>query len=350
MRYFFIFLFLTACTFNPASSAPIPDDLGLNVPPDAHVTVFAEVPNARAMTLAPNGTIYVGTRSEGVVYAIRDTNQDNIGDEVNTILSDLSLPVGVTYHEGFLYVSEVSRILRYDPQTKETIVITDDFPQDLHHGWKFIDIGPDNKLYVPIGAPCNNCEEGDPYAALLRMNLDGSEQEIIARGIRNTVGFAWHPQTRELWFTDNGRDNLGDDVPPDELNKLILNGHYGYPYCHGSIQDPEFTSRTCGEFIAPQVELGPHVAALGMMFYTSDMFFEYQNKILIAEHGSWNRKEPIGYRIMAVDPEEKTYSVFADGWLEQGKAWGRPVDVLEYIDGSILVSDDRAGRIYRIYR
>lgn len=342
MKYVFVLLFLVACTFNPASSVEAPEDLPLSLPEGASVEVYAEAENARAMTLGDD-VLYIGTRSRGVVYAT--TNETRI------ILEDLNMPVGVDFHDGYLYVSSVSEIIRYDPATEESIVIYDDLPDDYHHGWRFIAVGPDEKLYIGVGAPCNVCDEEDPYATIARMNLDGSDFEVVARGIRNTVGFDWHPDTQELWFTDNGRDNMGDDIPPDELNKLNFIGeHFGFPYCHGSVQDPKFDSRNCSEFTQPIVELGPHVAALGMLFYEGEMFPEYQGQILIAEHGSWNRKIPIGYRIMAVNPEEKSYEPFATGWLDGESSWGRPVDVLEMPDGSILVSDDSGDKIYRIYR
>jgi glucose/arabinose dehydrogenase len=235
-------------------------------------------------------------------------------------------------------------------------VIRDDLPQDHAHGWKFIAFGPDGWLYVPVGAPCNICEPNpNRYAAILRMKPDGSQLETFARGIRNTVGFDWHPSTKELWFTDNGRDLMGDDTPPDELNRAPKAGlHFGYPYCHGgTIQDPEFgAKRKCTEFTPPTQNLGPHVAALGMRFYTGSQFPEaYRNQIFIAEHGSWNRAHKIGYRVTLVTlkgNQPVSYTSFATGWLQGERAWGRPADVLVLPDGSLLVSDDEAGAIYRI--
>jgi glucose/arabinose dehydrogenase len=214
---------------------------------------------------------------------------------------------------------------------------------------------PDGLLYVPVGAPCNICEpDENRYALISRLKADGTGSEVFARGIRNTVGFDWHPVTKELWFTDNGADNLGDDIPPDELNHAPKKGlHFGYPYCHGGdIPDPQFgKKRSCSEFTPPVQKLGPHVAALGMRFYTGSMFpAEYRNQIFIAEHGSWNRSTPIGYRITVVQLENNkavSYKPFAEGWLQRGGAWGRPVDVLVMPDGALLVSDDEAGAIYR---
>ncbi|MEE8242297.1 MAG: sorbosone dehydrogenase family protein [candidate division NC10 bacterium] len=340
-------------------------DLPLNkirLPDGFEISIYAsDVPGARSMALGPNGTLFVGTRV-GKVYAIIDRNRNNRADEVITVARGLRMPNGVAFRGGALYVGEVSRVLRYDniearlsnPPTP--VVVNDTFPGDRHHGWKFIRFGPDGQLYVPVGAPCNVCERSDErYALIMRMNPDGTGLEVFARGVRNTVGFDWHPETKTLWFTDNGRDWLGDDVPPDELNHAPRKGlHFGFPYCHGGdISDPEFGEKhACEEFVPPAMKVGPHVAAIGMRFYTGTMFPDrYRNQIFIAEHGSWNRSTPIGYRVTLVRLEENravTYEVFAEGWLQGNAAWGRPADVLVMPDGALLVSDDRAGVIYRI--
>lgn len=335
----------------------------IRLPRGFAITLYAEnIPNARSLTQSSNGTIFVSTRNAGNVYAVQDTNGDFIADEVITILRGLHMPNGIAFRNGSLYVAEVSRVLRYDDiETRlknppKPVVVNDGFPSDTHHGWKFIAFGPDDMLYVPVGAPCNICEKADPrYASIMRLKPDGTELEVFAHGVRNTVGFDWHPLTKELWFTDNGRDWMGDDLPPDELNHAPRKGmHFGYPYCHGrNIVDPEFGhKRPCSEFAPPAMELGPHVAALGMRFYTGTMFPQtYWNQIFIAEHGSWNRSERIGYRVTLVRLEENravSYETFAEGWLHDGKVWGRPVDVLVMPDGSLLVSDDYAGAIYRI--
>ncbi len=340
-------------------------DLPLNkirLPDGFEISIYAsDVPGARSMAVGPNGTLFVGTRV-GKVYAIVDRNRNNRADEVITVARGLRMPNGVAFRGGALYVGEVSRVLRYDniearlsnPPTP--VVVNDTFPGDRHHGWKFIRFGPDGQLYVPVGAPCNVCERSDGhYALIMRMNPDGTGLEVFARGVRNTVGFDWHPETKTLWFTDNGRDWLGDDVPPDELNHAPRKGlHFGFPYCHGGdISDPEFGGKhACEEFVPPAMKLGPHVAAIGMRFYTGTMFPDrYRNQIFIAEHGSWNRSTPIGYRVTLVRLEENravTYEVFAEGWLQGNAAWGRPADVLVMPDGALLVSDDRAGVIYRI--
>jgi glucose/arabinose dehydrogenase len=321
-----------------------------------------KVPGARSMTVSPNGTLFVGTRNEGKVYAIRDTNNDYRADAVMTLLDGLHMPNGVAFRNGSLYVAEIDRILRYDNiesnlnHPPAPVVVNDSFPSDQAHGWKFIRFGADDKLYVPVGAPCNVCERDDKrYASIMRMNADGTGLEVFASGVRNSVGFDWHPRTKELWFTDNGRDMLGDDLPPDELNNAPRKGmHFGFPYFHGnSIPDPDFANgKMAGAYTPPARPLGPHVASLGMRFYTGTMFPEqYRNQIFIAEHGSWNRSSPLGYRISVVRLEGNravSYDIFAQGWLQGGRAWGRPVDVLVMPDGSLLVSDDHRDAIYRI--
>ncbi|MBI2877312.1 MAG: sorbosone dehydrogenase family protein [Candidatus Tectomicrobia bacterium] len=349
---------------SPASSGRELPLHQIKLPPGFEIGIYAShVEGARSLALGQGGTVFVGTRDEGKVYAILDRNQDQKADEVLTLARGLNTPNGVAFRNGALYVAEVSRVLRYEEieahlsRPPKPVVINDRFPRDQHHGWKFIRFGPDGMLYVPVGAPCNICLSDDPrYAAILRIRPDGSGLEIFARGIRNTVGFDWHPETKELWFTDNGRDWLGDNRPPDELNHAPRKGlHFGFPHCHGkSISDPKFGEQhPCQAFVPPAMELGPHVAALGMRFYTGTSFpNDYRNQILIAEHGSWNRNTPIGYRVMLVRLEGNRavkYEVFAEGWLQGGRAWGRPVDVLVMPDGALLVSDDQAGVIYRIH-
>ena len=273
------------------------------------------------------------------------------------------MPNGVAFREGDLFVAEVSRVLIFrdieanldNPPDPE--VIFDDYPEDHHHGWKFIRFGPDGWLYVPVGAPCNICERSNPvYASITRLQPDGSHREIFASGVRNSVGFDWHPQTQDLYFTDNGRDWLGDDMPPDELNRATERGrHFGYPYCHGrAIRDPDFgEGQDCTRYESPILNFGAHVAALGLRFYTGTQFpASYQNQLFVAQHGSWNRSEKVGYRVMLVRFDQKGRPLaepFAEGWLDQnGKVWGRPVDVEVMADGSLLVSDDHAGLIYRV--
>ena len=338
----------------------------IKLPPGFAIELFARVDNARQMALGRTdtngGTLFVGSMRAGKVFAV-PFDAAFKAKSVSTIASGLQMPVGVAYKDGNLYASAVSRILRFDDIERRLdtppvpVLVTDKLPTETHHGWKFIAFGPDGKLYVPVGAPCNVCErEGDRYANILRMNTDGSAMEVVARGVRNTVGFDWQPQNRELWFTDNGRDLLGDEIPPDELNHAPRVGmHFGFPYCHGGdLSDPEFGSRRrCDEFAAPVQKLGPHVASLGMRFYSGSMFpAQYRNQIFIAEHGSWNRSKKIGYRISLVRLQGNkavAYETFASGWLQGESVWGRPVDVLVLPDGSMLVSDDYAGAIYRIF-
>jgi len=339
----------------------------IKMPPGFHIMVYANnVANARSLEYSPDGTLFVGTRGEGNVYALKDTDGDFRVDTRYTIASGLTRPNGVAYRNGDLYVAERSRILRF-PQVEQNLrnnmdyeVVYDQYPTDASHGWKYIAFGPDDKLYVPVGAPCNSCESADPiYASLTRLNPDGTGFEIVQHGIRNTVGFTWHPQTKELWFTDNGRDHLGDNQPACELNHASKDGlHFGYPYCHeGDLPDPEFgIGKNCEDYVAPIQKLGPHVAPLGLEFYTGTQFPQgYANQVFIAEHGSWNRSFPIGYRVTLVGlnaaGESTGYRPFATGWMDDatGEYWGRPVDIELLPDGSMLVSDDFKNVVYRIF-
>ncbi|SHF31055.1 Glucose/arabinose dehydrogenase, beta-propeller fold [Fodinibius roseus] len=358
------FIFFFGCTSFDGCAQQVIDNLSL--PEGFSVEIYAsDVPDVRQMVLSNGGMVYAGSRDAGKIYAIADHDNDFQADTVYTIDEDLRLPSGVAYRGGSLYVGAVSRILRYDDiderleDPPEPVVVSDSYPSEGHHGWKFIAFGPDGKLYVPVGAPCNICDsDKEMYASITKMSADGSNREIIAHGVRNSVGFDWHPETGELWFTDNGRDWMGDNQPPCELNHLTEKGqHFGYPYKHGSgIWDPEFgeQGKDSGQtFRPPARELGPHVAPLGMIFYTGDLFpEEYQHDILIAEHGSWNRSEKVGYRITRVSlngDKAGSYESFAEGWLQENDAvWGRPVDLLQLSDGSVLISDDHRGVIYRV--
>jgi glucose/arabinose dehydrogenase len=358
--------------------ADLPLDL-IKMAPGFKIELFASgVTKARQMALGSKGTVFVGSRDRpagDTVYAVVDRNGDHRADQVIPIVKGLNEPSGVAFRDGTLYIGEIHRVVKFDDiESKlqspgEPVVVNDKLPQDRHHGQKFIAFGPDGLLYVPVGGPCNVCdkEKDDPrYATILRMKPDGSGLEVFASGVRNSVGFDWHPGTRELWFTDNGRDNMGDDVPRDELNTAAKRGlHFGFPFCHqGDVSDPELgKARPCSAFQAPARALDAHVAAIGMRFYTGTMFpAEYRNQIIIAEHGSWNRSVPQGYRLSLVKLEGNkvvSYTRFAEGWLRGlkpaaaggamvGDVWGRPADVLVMPDGSLLVSDDRAGVIYRI--
>ncbi len=339
----------------------------IRMPEGFSIEVFADdMPEARSLVLGEQGTLFVSTRKRGDVYAIPlevDGDGQYRAGKRRTIASDLYMPNGVAFRNGDLYVAEVNRILRFDNieeqiaasvEAPEFEIIRDDYPSARHHGWRYIAFGPDDKLYVSIGAPCNICDEPG-YAVITRLNPDGSDREVFAEGVRNTVGFTWHPDTGVMWFTDNGRDWMGDDLPPCELNRAPRAGmDFGFPHCHGaSILDPDFAGKhRCDEFTPPALELGPHVAPLGLKFYTGDQFpEEYRKQLFIAEHGSWNRSEPIGYRIVLVRVEDGnavSQEIFAEGWLQDGDSWGRPVDLLILPDGSMLVSDDAGGRIFRI--
>ena len=346
-----------------AAHAGAPADF-LHVPPGFKAEILvADVPGARSMALGEAGTLFVGTRfGGGTVYAIRDALGDQ--PQVTKFVQGLKVPNGVAFRDGALYVAEQQRILRFpqaerrsvEPRVPEVVVAQLPYKTGLH-AWKYLAFGPDGKLYVPVGAPCNICDEQE-FGLILRMNADGSGREVVARGVRNSVGMSWHPQTGELWFTDNGRDMLGDDVPACELNRMPVAGlNYGFPFCHGGdLADPEFGKLgSCADAQAPVQKLGPHVAPLGVRFYTGAMFpAEYRNQVFIAEHGSWNRSKGVartGYRITLVrlaGNAAVAYETFAEGWLDGDKVLGRPVDLLIAPDGSLLVSDDERGAIYRI--
>ncbi len=360
-----------AATVAPAAQAPDASSLStIKLPPGFSIEVYASnLTNPRQMVLSPNGTLFVGSMRLGGkepkdIYAVVDRDKDNKADEVIAVAKGLQSPNGVAFHDNALYVAEMNRLLRFDNieanlKTPPPPVVVAKLPGEAQHGWKFIAFGPDGKLYVPVGAPCNICDrrKEDPrFASILRMNADGSDAQVYVYGVRNSVGFDFHPTSRELWFTNNGRDMLGDNVPPDTLNRVSKQGvDFGYPYCHaGDIPDPEFgKARKCSEFISPAQKLGPHVASLGMAFYTGSMFpEEYRNQIFIAEHGSWNRSQKSGYRLTVVKLDAKgnaiSYEPFAEGWLQGQSNWGRPVDVLVMPDGALLVSDEQANVIYRI--
>lgn len=328
--------------------------------------VTDQVPGGRSMALGEQGTLFVGTRGNrssqgrgGDVYAVSGISDDFKADQVDVIASDLYMPNGIAFRDGSLYVAEPNRLLRYDDiesslnEPPEAVVVNDSYPSDRHHGWKYIAFGPDQRIYLPVGAPCNICESSDDYAVMTSIKADGSDKRIEAKGIRNTVGFDWHPVTNELWFTDNSRDLWSDDLPPDELNRVSERGqHFGFPYEYGrGHRDGAFEVPDL-EFELAALELPAHTAPLGMKFYTGDMFPEkYKNNILIAHHGSWNRSEPDGYYISFVavqDNQAQAQEMFVEGWLQDKQYWGRPADLLQMPDGSLLVSDDHAGAIYRI--
>lgn len=356
-------IFLAFTIFQITCSAKtLPLNL-IHLPPHFQISVLSDaVPGARQMVLGSKGTLFVGTRAEGKVYALTLDQSRTKVKEINIIANHLTLPNGVAFRDGDLYVSALDRILRFKAieqhlkNPPKPQVVYDKFPNNTYHGWKYIAFGPDGWLYVPVGAPCNVCLSKDSrFATIMRVAPDFSHAEIYVYGVRNSVGFDWDPETKLLWFTDNGRDWLGDKLPPDELNIATKQGlHFGFPFYYGNnVLDPEFGKMAPKlHFTPPVQQLGPHVASLGMKFYSGKMFpKEYYHQIFIAEHGSWNRSKKIGYRITLVKHRGNkviSYQPFATGWLQGESAWGRPVAILQMPDGSLLISDDYAGAIYRI--
>lgn len=339
----------------------------IQLPENFTIDVWAaNIPNARSLSMSEEGIVFVGNRQENNVYAVIDENGDGKADFRYTLAEELNSPNGVAYKDGDLYVAEINRILKF-PDIKNHLtdpsfeVVYDQYPTEGHHGWKFIAFGPDGLLYVPVGAPCNICDpEKDIFASITRLDVSAKDPfpEIVAHGVRNSVGFDWHPDSKNLWFTDNGRDQMGDNVPECELNAVTETGqHFGYPYWHaGDVKDPEFgdAGEEQSAYQAPKAKLGPHVAPLGMRFYAGNMFPDsFKKSIFVAKHGSWNRSKKSGYTVTNVlleGSEVTGENVFASGWLDDAsqEVWGRPVDVQELPDGSLLVSDDMAGCIYRI--
>ena len=332
----------------------------LKLPKGFKLDLYASgIANARSLRLGDKGTVFVSNRQLDKVYAIVARNGRR---ETKVIASGLDRPNGLAFQSGTLYIAEgtkISKIERIEDQLDnppKPVVIYDDLPNHQSHGWRYIAIGPDNKLYINVGAPCNICIPPEENAQIRRINLDGSGAEVFARGVRNSVGFDWHPVTKELYFTDNGRDWLSEDLPEDELNRVTKAGqHFGFPYCHqGNFTDREFGwGHSCDEFVKPVALLGPHSAALGMRFYTGKMFPEaYRNAIFVARHGSWNRTKKVGGDVIVAklnkDGSVKSVEPFLTGFLQNNEYWGRPVDVHFMKDGSLLVSDDYAGAVYRI--
>ena len=352
----------------PVPSFPIPtaaDQLPvakLKVPPGFKVEVWAPgVLDARGLRLGDKGTVFVSSLFvAGKVYAITDKGGKR---EVKTIAEKLNLPNGIEFYKGALFVATPKDITRYDnieaslDKPPAPVMVYDKLPGDVPHGWKYIRIGPDGKLYVPIGAPCNICARDDNHMKILRMNPDGSGVETVATGVRNTVGFDFDPKTGDLWYTNNGRDWLSEDLPNDSLNHVVKGGNtdFGYPYCHqGTIADPEFGwGKTCTDFAQPVLLTGPHAGTLGMRFYTGTMFPpKYRGAIFIARHGSWNRTKIFGGDVVVAWPDGKggisKMEPFLTGFVENNQYLGRPVDIMQMKDGSLLISDDHAGAIYRV--
>lgn len=355
-----------AAKLAPVAPPPIPtaaDKLPtakLKLPPGFNIEVYASgIPNTRSLRVGDKGTVFVGTRFGNKVTAIVKKDGKT---ELKTVAQGLYRPNGLAYKNGTLYIAELSQISKIDKvedaldNPPKPTVIYSDLPKDEAHGWKFIGIGPDNKLYIPVGQPGNNVMPPPTHAQIRRINLDGSGAEVVALGVRNTVGFDWNPTNKQLYFTDNSRDWLSEDLPNDELNRVTKTGeHFGSPFCYqGNLPDPEFGwGRKCSEFTPPIALLGPHTAALGMRFYTGDMFpKKYKNAIFLARHGAWNRSTKIGGDLMVVYLNKngivKSMEPFLTGFIENNGYIGRPVDVELMKDGSMLVSDDWNGAIYRI--
>ena len=360
---------LVASLFVSSATIALPLEK-LTLPEGFDISVYADdVTNARQMALGANGVVFVGSRRAGLLHALVDKDGDGVSDETILIDDELNMPSGITYRDGALYVAEVDRILKYPDidrtfgSSPEPEVAVSGLPTEKHHGWKYIDFSPDGWLHIPVGAPCNICEtNGDDkwdnpeFSSILKYNLDTGERAWVAKGVRNSVGFDWHPDTGEFWFSDNGRDMMGDDIPPCEINRVGEEGaHYGYPYFHGGvIADPEFgQGKDMNDFVQPSFNLQAHVAPLGIHFYRGKMFpSEYQSRLFVAEHGSWNRSSKVGYRVMMATIKDNVvvgYEPFIEGFLEADDTyWGRPVALLPMPDGSLLVSDDFANAVYRI--
>lgn len=361
MRLLILLLGLITAGATVAESSRLPLK-SLHLPPGFSIEIFAwPVPGARSLTLGDNGTIFVGTRENGKVYAIIADKTAPYHTKVMTLAEDLNSPNGVAFYKGDLYVAEINRLIRFDDIEKrltnppEPVVIKDDFPSEAMHGWRYLGVNPDGKLYITIGMPCNVCLQSDQrFGTIMRMDLDGNNAEIFARGIRNSEGLDWDPIDRKLWFTENGRDWMGDNSPPDKLDAASKGMNFGFPYYDGKdLPDPEFGKQApFKDFTTAALELPAHVAPLGMRFYTGTLFPPaYRNQVFIAEHGSWNRTSKVGYQIVVVSrtgTNADAAKTFISGWLQKQEAWGRPVDLLVMPDGSLLISDDLAGVVYRV--
>lgn len=350
----------------PVPPPPLPTALDklpldkLKVPKGFRIEVWASnVPNARSMRLGDKGTVFVGSRLQDKVHAIVDKDGKRT---VKVIASGMHRPNGLAFKDGTLYISELSKVSKLEKiednldTPPKPILIYDDLPKDEAHGWKFIGIGPDNKLYIPVGQPCNNCLPPDTHAQIRRIDLDGKNMEVVAKGVRNTVGFDWHPVSKQLYFGDNARDWASEDLPEDELNRVTKVGqHFGAPFCYqGDFLDPEFGwGRACSEFEKPIAKMGAHTAVLGMRFYTGNQFpNDYKNGIFMARHGSWNRSIKLGGDIVHVklkaDGSVQSMKPIVTGFIQDNKFVARPADVLQLKDGSLLISDDFNGAIYRL--
>ena len=360
VRLIILFAILILAAAPTAAKEPL--DL-IRLSPGYTIEPYARVPGARSMAVVPSlGVVFVGTRGDSV-YAVIDKNADGHPEEVRKVLNGLKVANGIDWRDGWLYVAEQHRVVRYAASDLKTLarsrpeVLFADLPDDRWHGWRYARFGPDGKLYIAIGSPCNICQTEGLEGAIVRMNKDGGRPEIFASGVRNSVGFDFQPATSELYFTDNGADNMGDDSPPDEFNHAPQSGlWFGFPYFGGGHdRTPDFRGDPLPRTpVFPVINFNAHVASLGISFYRGAMFpTDVRGDAFVAQHGSWNRSVPDGYRVVRIRFDPRTRKavkkeIFADGWLQGDQSWGRPVDVKELADGSLLVSDDRRGAIYRI--
>jgi glucose/arabinose dehydrogenase len=346
----------------PAWAAPEDDLAKIKLPPGFAISLYARVPNARSMAVTPNSRVVIVTTRQQTLWAVVDDDGDYQSDGIIALQESLNAPSGVAYRDGYLYVAEQHRVRRaeFDENRPQRLLIWKPVKTGLsdtrHHGTRELAFGPDGRMYLAIGAPCNICLPAAPDDAILSFAPDGSNEAVFATGVRNSVGIDFHPLSREIWFTDNGADTMGDDIPPDELNRAkTAGGFYGFPYFGGGRErTAEFRDKDPPKpLIFPEVELDAHGAALGIHFYRGTQFPpDYRNDLFVAQHGSWNRSKPVGYRILRIRFDKKGdpvgREVFAEGWLEPSGPWGRPNDIAELKDGSLLVTDDYAGVIYRI--
>ena len=331
-------------------------------PSDFKLTVLTdEVPTARQMAESENGVLFVGSFGAGKVYAVKPSDKEGDSPSVHVVIEKLKMPTGIAIHQGDLYIAALNRILRIDDiadtygDSPTPVLVTDDLPNNRHHGWKYLSFGPDGHLYFNVGAPCNICKrEEEIFASIARLELNTGNTEVYAHGVRNSVGFAWHPTTQEMWFSDNGGDMMGDDIPAEEINVVTEAGqHFGYPHVHqGDLLDRRFgEGHSIDDYVAPVVKIQAHSAAIGIDFYTGSSFPEkYKNALFIAEHGSWNRSSKVGYRVSVVHFEsgDPQYEPFIDIWLNGENVFGRPADVMSTRSGDLLISDDHGGRIYKV--
>jgi len=357
-------LLMTALLPDPASAQQaLPLDR-LSMAPGFQIELYARVPKARTLVILEDwGAVLVGSRGDTIHIAL-DKDRDGKVDLVAPLMTGLNSANGIAWKEGWFYVAEQHRVSRFPAPDLKTLlqakaeVLFDQLPDHSWHGWRYARFGPDGKLYVAVGSPCNICKVSGIEGTIIRLNPGGGNPEIVASGVRNSVGFDFHPVTGDLFFTDNGADQMGDDSPPDELNHARIKGlWYGFPYFGGGHdRTPDFKGETLPRKATfPVIEFGAHVASLGISFYKGNLFpKDFRHDAIVALHGSWNRSVPDGYRLMRIKFDKaankaKAKEIFIDGWLNaNGQSWGRPVDVKEMSDGSLLVSDDKAGAIYRI--